>query len=230
MANKKISKKKIEKKKDNGAPELIKEALKKLSKYPIGSDNVPVTNFISADDLWVQTRKGKPGVVIISHEAIERLAKIGQVTITDIKLIISPQASNEQQHVFLISASSPRMPETTQIGEASNRNTHGISRRYLASMAYKRGYDRSVLKALRIEGVYSSTEADEFTEEEVAGQVTNEELAALQKVLAAINKAETKEKLIEGLGQVKKEELSEAQQVYLSKVFANKYAVLTLSK
>jgi len=221
--------KKIDKKIKDETPDIVEEALKKLSEYKIGE--TPITDYIDRDDLWVQTRKRKSGVVIMSHEAIERLAGIAKIKVKQIKLLISPQASNEQQHAFLVVAENPKDETTSaQIGEASNRNTSGISRKYLASMAYKRGYDKSVLKVLGIEGVYGEVEADEFSKAEVSSKISNDELSALQVVLSAINKAENKNDLLAGLKKVNKDELSEEQKVYLSRVFAHKYAILTLSK
>ena len=218
------------KKKDN--KKLIKEALAKITKQKIlvKGKKQSLKKFVREDDLWVQSGSKKQGV-IISHEAVERLAKVAKIQIADVKLVISPTASNEQQHVFLMTPSALNGNTIfPQIGEASIRNTGGVSRRYLATMAYKRGFDRCILRALGIEGVYSQSEADEFIAEEVASDVSNQELAGLQVELATINKATNKADLLGVMESASKKELTSSQKAYLTKVFAKKYSEIALGE
>jgi len=204
---------------------LIQEALDQITTHKIivKGKETSLKNLVSEDDLWVQGSK-KRKMVIISHEAVERLAKAGNVKILEPKLLISPVASNEQQHVFLIT---PVMENGNlvypQIGEASTRNLGGFSKGYPATMAYKRGFDRAILRALGIEGVYSDSEAEEFASEEIRAKVTNQELAALKVELSTINKETNRAKLLSILDEAFKKDLSDAQKAYLFKVFRNKY-------
>ena len=214
-------------------PDIVQEALQNLSKFRIGKEQKPLTEYITKEDLWVQEGKKGRRIVIMAHEAIERLAEIGNVEIASTKLLVSPLESNEQQHVFLIQAISPRK-SSSQIGEASIRNTSGLSRRYLATMAYKRGYDKAVLKSLEIEGVYSAEEADEFVKEEVEADINNQDLAKMQEELGAINRAKTPEEIVAIVEKAAKEgkgnDWGSAQKTYFSTVFARKYAKLALKE
>lgn len=123
-------------------------------------------NHIDKSDTWrVKVRDKETGRMkevgrpIITHEAVERIARIYGIRIykyewyktdiDDMMIMIEVTGFWEDGRI------------TPEVGECSSRNAGQIGGNYPHSMAFKRGFDRAVLKHLGIEA-YSAEEADDF--------------------------------------------------------------------
>jgi hypothetical protein len=125
-------------------------------------------NHLEKDDFWRVKIKDKRtqelrevGRPIVSHEGVERLARIYGVRVerytwlktepSDLLVMIEVTGGPGDEYNKV----------TPEVGECATRNAGQIGGNYPHSMAWKRGYDRAVLKHLGIEA-YSAEEADDF--------------------------------------------------------------------
>jgi hypothetical protein len=195
----------------------MKRQLKDLSQFKFISTDSKILNlgeFLESEDYWskeaYRTKEGKREKTVIGiflkHSAIQRLAKEAGVQVNNVSMLVSPLASNEQQHLyggefnggFLVSENIPDANNTTEtsltfkpivtstfeVGEASSRNCEsGVSRKYMGSIGFKRFFDRGVLAHLGFYELYSEEEAEEFNQDEVAAKMTSKDFDAIKDIL-----------------------------------------------
>ena len=187
---------------------------------PIYEKQVTLKDFLTKDDYWtreayrvVNGEKVKmPVGIYIKHNAIQRLARICNISLSSVKYPVVPTASNEQEHLLLgkfkggfkvvskeilkgngkgkkktktLEPSITKNQITTlEVGEASIRNTMiGVSRNYLGSMAFKRLFDRGILNHLGFFELYSEDEADEFSQAYEERKISLKELEEIKPFL-----------------------------------------------
>lgn len=101
-------------------------------------------------DLWLDHKSGQ---WCIRHRAVEKLADIMGVEI-DHNSIIShsqPTVDNRYQHIFTLSVVDRDGNRSTYVGEANNAGGGMVQNNYNAypaSMAFKRAFDRAVMKLI----------------------------------------------------------------------------------
>ncbi len=104
-------------------------------------------------DFW----SPKPGVNVISHDAIIRVIAKKGLKITIEKTTVVPIGNDVYCECVA------KCENVTEVGSAHPLSlTSRISRSYPSEMAYKRATDRAVIRHLGLD-VYSDAEADEFT-------------------------------------------------------------------
>ena len=108
---------------------------------------------LTESDYWKESRSKK---WIITHDAVERIAKIENIIINPPQIV-----NSEKDMVRLIVVAKKGDVVMWADGEADTKNCKNL---YLFAMASKRAIDRVVLKLISAYeyGVYSDVEADEF--------------------------------------------------------------------
>ena len=108
---------------------------------------------LTESDYWQESRSKK---WIITHDAVERIAKIENIIINPPQIV-----NSEKDMVRLIVVAKKGDVVMWADGEADTKNCKNL---YLFAMASKRAIDRVVLKLISAYeyGVYSDVEADEF--------------------------------------------------------------------
>ena len=139
-------------------------------------------------DFWKHQQSGQ---WILTHNAVEKIAIMEKIEISDIKIL----NSEEDLVRMLITMRIPFeiidsetdkniivYKEVTSIGEADRKNCRS---QYLGSMAEKRGIDRCVLKLISAYqyGISSEVEADDFAKPRHY-QKTQDQLAEFDKLLS----------------------------------------------
>ena len=139
-------------------------------------------------DFWKHQQSGQ---WILTHNAVEKIAIMEKIEISDIKIL----NSEEDLVRMLITMRIPFeiidsetdkniivYKEVTSIGEADRKNCRS---QYLGCMAEKRGIDRCVLKLISAYqyGISSEVEADDFAKPRHY-QKTQDQLAKFDKLLS----------------------------------------------
>jgi hypothetical protein len=209
-----------------------KRTLKDLKTFTFRDANNKELNlgdFLEKDDFYEKT-KGKAKTVVgvfVKHTAIQRLAVTAGIQMQQPTMLVTPNGSNEQQHLFtatFIGGDNP-LP-TVEIGEASTRNTsNGVSRNYMGTMGFKRLFDRGVLAHLGFIELYSQEEADDLNEEHINTKISSKELEAIGPYVNGIVNAATVKDLDEAMSKAiadrkaGKIEISNPQRSYLRNIY-----------
>lgn len=132
-------------------------------------------------DFWQKVDKQGKVITpwIIRHPAVQKLARLFGVTEQVVEWPLwDPKEMRYTCRVIVagynpltcpecglhLSANYPAPPETTEIGELNAANAGHVGRQYPQSIAYKRAYDRAVLRHLGMFTCYGDTEAPGFTQ------------------------------------------------------------------
>jgi len=199
--------------------------------------SIKVSDTICKDDCWFLKRANK---WVLSHQGIEKLAKIGGIaqTYSVSEPIVQPSYENELEYLFRITIHCKALlknnkscvhgeMDTQMLGEANKVSAPNRGRGYLAIMAEKRGYDRAVLKHLGLVNVYSEVEADEFEKEDNEQEnLKRDEFEAIADDVNKIinSKGVVDLKKILPIMKKKIESYNLKQQEYLRKLFAKQVA------
>ena len=114
---------------------------------------------LSKNDFWELTL-GKKTMWIITHDAIEKIANIENIELTNFEVL-----NTENDFARFLITMKKGNKSIMSIGEASVKNCKS---NYYGCMAEKRGIDRCVLKLINAYeyGIYSDVEADNFKKQE----------------------------------------------------------------
>lgn len=178
-----------EKKKENDIPVIQTQKYKATRKVIV--EIVKNNNFgLTEDDFWIARAKAKDGKsiyytgLIISHQACQKVAD-------KLSSRIDPASFSYDKDGYKNSlVYEYRDADTYEVGEANEKNCKND---YPYAMAFKRCYDRVVLSKskLRMCGIYSEVEADEFKEKSVEKEIEITEKAdrkATKKEIEEIKK------------------------------------------
>ena len=110
---------------------------------------------LGKDDFW-ELKRGARSMWIITHDAIERIAIIERIQLTNLEIL-----NTEIDFARFLITMKKGDKSIISIGEASTKNCTST---YYGAMAEKRGIDRCVLKLINAYeyGIYSDVEADAF--------------------------------------------------------------------
>ena len=138
-------------------------------------------------DFWKHQQSGQ---WILTHNAVEKIAIMEKIEISDIKILNSEEdlvrmlitmripfeiIDSETDKIIIV------YKEVTSIGEADRKNCRS---QYLGCMAEKRGIDRCVLKLISAYqyGIFSDVEADDF-KKPAEEYYTEEQTAEFSKLI-----------------------------------------------
>ncbi len=234
----------------------MKRQFKDLSQFEFATSDKKVLTlkeFFTEEDYWTKEgfkvidgkRTKVPVAIYLKHQALERLAHEAGISLEKVDVLVTPQASNEQEHLFLghfrggysiirtitKDAKGKSKTETTfeekkstslEVGEASTRNTSlGVARSFMGSMAFKRLFDRGVLTHLGFFELYAEGETEEFDEGEAKARMSPDDFQGIKEFLDKFSMASSIADLDKAKNEAVKvkDQLNQAQRKYLSESY-----------
>lgn len=139
-------------KKESDIPEGLNQTFK-------GADGktYKLKSVLGEGDWWETKGRGK--LTLLTHEAVEKIAKIAGLYVIKYDLLVEPTVYNNMTVVM-----SPEIRDkdgnmlSPELGEASRDNLGSKGKSYPHAMAQKRAFDRTVLRGLGIRGLLSEDE------------------------------------------------------------------------
>lgn len=193
------------------------------------AEKIQLVNFLKVGDWWEQKGR-KTLTVLLTHDAVQKIAKEAGLVCKDYKIVTQPDIYNNFQYTvqadIIDSKGNTCEP---QWGEANRSNLGSRGRNNPANMAQKRSYDRTVLKCLGIQGILSEEELSDKEEEQME-ELTHDERKQIAPLLNNINLAKTKADLNHFNGNmkilVKQGKHNEKQLEFLRKMFIKRMTAL----
>lgn len=187
---------------------------------------VQLKQILSSDDWW-EMKNRKNSKIIITHDAIKKIADIaGILTNPQYSILTQPNYQNNYQYLIQATICDVHDRCTTELGESNRSNLSSRGRGNPANMAQKRAYDRAVLRHVGITGLLGEDELEDIEPSKDMEKLTEESQQAIVPYVNDILLAKNKTDFTKFQVQMKKVKstLQEDQLEYLRKLFKKRLA------